>query len=126
MTTVTTATTVATRCDHCDHSGGGVRSLSLREIMRRLDESYCGTVGAEFMHIHDLDVVQWVRERMETPGARYTMGAAEKQRLLKRLIRAASFETFLSRKWPGEKRFGLEGTEVRGAVEAKPPGQHSL
>ncbi|XP_052123030.1 2-oxoglutarate dehydrogenase complex component E1-like [Frankliniella occidentalis] len=92
--------------------GGGAKTLSLREIVRRLEEAYCATVGAEFMHIHDLDVVQWVRARMETPGVRRALADDDKRRLLQRLIRATHFETFLSKKWPGEKRFGLEGMEV--------------
>jgi 2-oxoglutarate dehydrogenase E1 component len=49
--------------------GGKDKSLPLKEIISRLEKVYCGSIGAEYMHLHDLDQVNWIREKLETPGA---------------------------------------------------------
>ncbi|XP_018413926.1 PREDICTED: 2-oxoglutarate dehydrogenase-like, mitochondrial isoform X2 [Nanorana parkeri] len=91
--------------------GGNETSLSLREIIRRLENSYCQHIGLEFMFINDVEQSQWIRQRFETPGImRFTN--EEKRTLLARLVRSTRFEDFLARKWSSEKRFGLEGCEV--------------
>lgn len=91
--------------------GGPDKALPLHEIMRRLKNTYCGTMGAEYMFIQDRQKCDWVRERIEAPGV-FQMTDMEKRRLLARLVRSTRFEAFLSEKWPSEKRFGLEGCEV--------------
>ncbi|XP_077311009.1 2-oxoglutarate dehydrogenase-like, mitochondrial isoform X2 [Lithobates pipiens] len=91
--------------------GGNETSLSLREIIRRLENSYCQHIGLEFMFINDVEQCQWIRQKFETPGImRFTN--EEKRTLLARLVHATRFEDFLARKWSSEKRFGLEGCEV--------------
>ncbi|QQP56908.1 Neural conserved at 73EF, partial [Caligus rogercresseyi] len=87
------------------------KSLPLREIIKRLEDVYCGSIGAEFMHIHNLDEVNWIRKRLETPGS-LEMAPEEKKRLLARISRSAGFENFLAKKYTSEKRFGLEGVEM--------------
>ncbi|KAE8591364.1 hypothetical protein XENTR_v10018425 [Xenopus tropicalis] len=91
---------------------GGIDStLSLREIIRRLENSYCQHIGLEFMFINDVEQCQWIRQKFETPGImKFTN--EEKRTLLARLVRSTRFEDFLARKWSSEKRFGLEGCEV--------------
>lgn len=91
--------------------GGKEKALPLREIIKRLEQVYCGSIGAEFMHIHNLDEVNWIREKLETPNA-FTMSPKDKRLLLARISRATGFEGFLARKYVSEKRFGLEGVEM--------------
>uniref|UniRef100_A0A8D3EE65 Oxoglutarate dehydrogenase L n=1 Tax=Scophthalmus maximus TaxID=52904 RepID=A0A8D3EE65_SCOMX len=91
--------------------GGGNTTLPLREIIRRLETSYCGHIGVEFMFINNVDKCQWIRQKFETPGVMQFTNA-EKRTLLARLVRSTRFEDFLARKWSSEKRFGLEGCEV--------------
>ncbi|XP_056465768.1 2-oxoglutarate dehydrogenase-like, mitochondrial [Gadus chalcogrammus] len=91
--------------------GGGATTLPLREIIRRLETSYCGHVGVEFMFINSVEQCQWIRGKFEPPGAMH-FTSAEKRTLLARLVRSTRFEDFLARKWSSEKRFGLEGCEV--------------
>ncbi|NXA56202.1 OGDHL protein, partial [Nothocercus julius] len=91
--------------------GGSETSLSLREIIRRLENTYCQHIGLEFMFINDVEQCQWIRQKFETPGVmKFTN--EEKRTLLARLVRSMRFEDFLARKWSSEKRFGLEGCEV--------------
>merc|ERR1719511_184462 len=91
--------------------GGKEKALPLREIISRLEKVYCGSIGAEFMHIHNFEEVNWIRKRLETPGA-LQLDNDEKRLLLARITRSIGFENFLAKKWPGEKRFGLEGVEM--------------
>ncbi|XP_072376948.1 2-oxoglutarate dehydrogenase complex component E1 isoform X3 [Diabrotica undecimpunctata] len=91
--------------------GGKEKSLPLREILRRLELTYCRHIGVEFMFINSLEQCNWIRQRLETPGV--TDLTPEKKRLiLARLTRAHGFESFLARKYSSEKRFGLEGCEI--------------
>ncbi|KAH1013388.1 hypothetical protein HUJ04_002382 [Dendroctonus ponderosae] len=91
--------------------GGKETSLPLREILRRLELSYCRHIGVEFMFINSLEQCNWIRQRLETPGC-MELTADQKRLILARLTRATGFESFLSRKWSSEKRFGLEGCEI--------------
>merc|ERR1719433_1622482 len=91
--------------------GGKESHLPLREIISRLENVYCGSIGAEFMHIFNLDEVNWIRKRLESPGA-MTLSSEEKRLLLARISRSAGFENFLAKKYSSEKRFGLEGVEM--------------
>merc|ERR550532_1504408 len=91
--------------------GGTEKALPLREIISRLEKVYCGSIGAEFMHICNLDEVNWIREKLETPGA-LQLNSDEKRLLLARISRAVGFENFLAKKYSSEKRFGLEGVEM--------------
>uniref|UniRef100_A0A2K6DAH2 2-oxoglutarate dehydrogenase complex component E1 n=1 Tax=Macaca nemestrina TaxID=9545 RepID=A0A2K6DAH2_MACNE len=92
--------------------GGSENTLSLREIIRRLENTYCQHIGLEFMFINDVEQCQWIRQKFETPGV-MQFSSEEKRTLLARLVRSMSrFEDFLARKWSSEKRFGLEGCEV--------------
>uniref|UniRef100_A0A669CWB6 2-oxoglutarate dehydrogenase complex component E1 n=1 Tax=Oreochromis niloticus TaxID=8128 RepID=A0A669CWB6_ORENI len=96
---------------HTTFIGGQETTLPLREIIRRLEASYCGHIGVEFMFINNVNQCQWIRQKFETPGIMQFTNA-EKRTLLARLIRSTRFEDFLARKWSSEKRFGLEGCEV--------------
>ncbi|CAH0557921.1 unnamed protein product [Brassicogethes aeneus] len=91
--------------------GGKESQLPLREILRRLELAYCRHIGVEFMFINSLEQCNWIRQRLETPGAT-DLPADQKRLILARLTRATGFETYLARKWSSEKRFGLEGCEI--------------
>ncbi|KAK9512476.1 hypothetical protein O3M35_000899 [Rhynocoris fuscipes] len=91
--------------------GGKEKMLTLREILRRLENVYCRHIGVEFMFINSLEQCNWIRQRLETPGV-MELDANQKRLILARLTRATGFEAFLARKWSSEKRFGLEGAEI--------------
>ncbi|XP_017790814.1 PREDICTED: 2-oxoglutarate dehydrogenase, mitochondrial isoform X3 [Habropoda laboriosa] len=91
--------------------GGKEKSLPLREILKRLENAYCGHIGVEFMFINSLEQCNWIRQKMETPGIMEVTND-ERRLILARLTRATGFEAFLARKWSSEKRFGLEGCEI--------------
>ncbi|XP_033123108.1 2-oxoglutarate dehydrogenase, mitochondrial-like isoform X2 [Anneissia japonica] len=91
--------------------GGDEQALPLREIIRRLEDTYCRSIGVEYMFINDRYKCDWIRQRFETPGS-MSFSKMDKRLILERLIRSTRFEEFLARKWSAEKRFGLEGCEV--------------
>ncbi len=88
---------------------GGEPILSLRTILGILRDSYCRTVGVEYMHIQDPDQRQWIQDKIERKYAKTS--ADEQLRILRRLNAAEAFETFLQTKFVGQKRFSLEGGE---------------
>ncbi|GFS65743.1 2-oxoglutarate dehydrogenase, mitochondrial [Trichonephila inaurata madagascariensis] len=91
--------------------GGNEKALSLREILKRLEDVYCGHIGIEYMFINSQEQCTWIRKKFETPGI-MNFTKEQKRLLMARLIRSTKFEEFLARKWVSEKRFGLEGCEV--------------
>lgn len=88
------------------------RSASLREILEVMRETYCREIGVEFMHIQEPDERQWLIDRMEPCLNRPDLPVTEKLHILEKLHQAAHFESFLHRKFVGQKRFSLEGGEV--------------
>ncbi len=89
----------------------GRESATMREIVRVLRETYCGTIGVEFMHIQDPDQKSWIQRRFENTAWRHDFSASGRERILRRLTEAEEFETFCQRRYVGTKRFGLEGGE---------------
>jgi 2-oxoglutarate dehydrogenase E1 component len=90
--------------------GGGSRFMKLRNILGILRDSYCRTVGIEYMHIMDPEERRWIQERVERPHER--VPREEQLRILHKLNQAEAFETFLQTKFIGQKRFSLEGGET--------------
>ncbi|WP_425956383.1 multifunctional oxoglutarate decarboxylase/oxoglutarate dehydrogenase thiamine pyrophosphate-binding subunit/dihydrolipoyllysine-residue succinyltransferase subunit [Xylanimonas sp. McL0601] len=88
---------------------GGKPKATLRETLGLLRDSYCRTIGAEYMHIADRAQRKWIQDRLETGYARTPR--EDQQRVLRRLNSAEAFETFLQTKFVGQKRFSLEGGE---------------
>jgi len=86
-----------------------VRKLS--HILDRLKQTYCGSIGYEYMHIMDRDRCNWLRERVESAEQR-NYSKQRKLRMLDRLAWSEMFENFLSTKYTAAKRFGLEGGET--------------
>ncbi|RNC73237.1 MAG: 2-oxoglutarate dehydrogenase E1 component [Desulfuromonadales bacterium] len=87
------------------------KEATLREILDTLRETYCRSVGVEFMHIQDPQERTWLMERMEPVRNRPPFSRREQLRILEKLQEAALFEEFLHRKFMGQKRFSLEGGE---------------
>jgi 2-oxoglutarate dehydrogenase E1 component len=94
----------------CESMCGG-NTLTLREIVERLRNTYCRSIGVQFMHIDDSFVRDWLQERMESSGNRLNLSRAEQIRILTRLTDAVIFEEFIRKKFIGAKSFSLEGAE---------------
>ncbi|MGH7964274.1 MAG: 2-oxoglutarate dehydrogenase E1 subunit family protein, partial [Candidatus Binatia bacterium] len=90
----------------------GLPALTLRGILSTLRETYCGTVGIEYMHIQDPAPRQWIQDRVEHGRNREPLSLETKRAILTRLYAAEVFESFLHTKFVGHKRFSLEGAEV--------------
>ncbi len=90
--------------------GAGRRFMKLRDILGILRDSYCRTVGIEYMHIQDPEQRRWIQERVEQPHVKPPR--EEQLRILLKLNQAEAFETFLQTKFVGQKRFSLEGAET--------------
>ncbi len=88
---------------------GGAPMLPLRKILGILRDSYCRTIGLEYMHIQDPDQRKWLQDKIEVGYAK--IGRDEQLRILRKLNAAEAFETFLQTKFVGQKRFSLEGGE---------------
>ncbi|MEB0207294.1 2-oxoglutarate dehydrogenase E1 component [Pseudomonas sp. CCC3.1] len=89
----------------------GKEEASLREILEALQQTYCRTIGAEFTHIVDSEQRHWFEQRLESVRGRPTYSADIKSHLLERVTAAEGLEKYLGTKYPGTKRFGLEGGE---------------
>ncbi len=87
------------------------RLLTLREVIERLRNTYCRSIGVQFMHIDDYSVRVWLQERMERTQNRLHLSRDEQLRILTRLTDAVVFEEFIRRKFVGAKSFSLEGSE---------------
>jgi 2-oxoglutarate dehydrogenase E1 component len=86
--------------------------LTVREVFQRLRDTYCRSIGAQFLHIDDLAARQWLQRRMESTQNRLQVSRDEQLRILTRLTDAVVFEEFLRTKFLGAKTFSLEGCET--------------
>jgi 2-oxoglutarate dehydrogenase E1 component len=86
-------------------------SMTLREIVQALRETYCGTLGAEIMHITEPTEKRWWQERLESVRSKPSFSTEQKKHVLDRLTAAEGLERFLHTKYVGQKRFSLEGGE---------------
>jgi 2-oxoglutarate dehydrogenase E1 component len=85
--------------------------MTLGDIIARLRNTYCRSIGVQFMHIDDPVVKNWLQERMEGSENRTQLGHAEQIRILSKLTDATVFEDFIRKKYTGKKSFSLEGSE---------------
>ncbi len=86
-------------------------SLSLRKIYQILQETYCGTIGSEYMHIMETSEKRWLQRRLETAHGSAGLNEIEKINILQQLTDAEGLERYLHSKYVGQKRFSLEGGE---------------
>ncbi len=90
----------------------GMEQATLREILRALKETYCRTIGVEYTHLADPAERAWLQHRIEGIRNRSDFSEAGKKEVLSRLTAAEVFESFLHKKYPGTKRFGIDGGEA--------------
>ncbi|XP_027364385.1 2-oxoglutarate dehydrogenase, mitochondrial-like [Abrus precatorius] len=83
---------------------------TLRSILTRLEQAYCGSIGYEYMHIPDREKCNWLRDKIETPTPTH-YNRERREVIFDRLAWSTLFENFLATKWTSAKRFGLEGGE---------------
>src|ERR1051325_2476074 len=89
----------------------GAAALTLREMLTRLHNTYCRSIGVQFMHIDDLTVKNWLQDRMEGTENRIELSRSEQLRIFTKLTDATIFEEFIQKKFVGAKSFSLEGSE---------------
>ena len=89
----------------------GIGPATLRTIMESLRKIYAGNIGFEYMYIREMDVKNWLRNKIEKEALEFTPTIEEKKRILEKLNEATVFENFLATKYLGQKRFSLEGGE---------------
>ena len=87
----------------------GPQRLKLRELVALLKATYAGSIGAEFMHISDVEQRRWVHEQLERAAGNPALSVDDKKRVLEKLVQADGLERYLHTKYVGQKRFSLEG-----------------
>ena len=87
------------------------KELSLKDIISSLKQTYTASLGYEFMHIMDSRIRRWFLDKIEGKSTPYSFNSDEQEHILKRLVDSEGLEKFLASKYPGAKRFGLEGGE---------------
>jgi 2-oxoglutarate dehydrogenase E1 component len=89
----------------------GKDRMPLRELLNALRETYCGTIGAEYMYITNQAEKRWWQQRLESTRSKPSFNSQQKKHILERLTAAEGLERFLHTKFVGQKRFSLEGGE---------------
>ncbi len=89
----------------------GFEQAPLRDILHALRETYCGTIGAEFMYLSDPAQKRWLQERLESSRSRPDFSPEKRKRILDKLTAAEGLEKYLHTRYVGQKRFSLEGGE---------------
>jgi len=90
----------------------GLGPAKLKDIIAFLKQTYCNTIGVEFMYIRNTKILNWLKEKMEGVRNKPSLSLKEKTRLLEKISKAVVFEQFLHTKFVGQKRFSLEGAEA--------------
>jgi len=89
----------------------GRNEMSLRDLLQALRETYCGTIGAEYMFIADQKIKKWWQEKLESIRSKPAFNVDKKRQILDRVTAAEGLERYLQAKYVGQKRFSLEGGE---------------
>lgn len=90
----------------------GIGAAKLKDIVTHLEQTYCQSIGAEYLFVREPQVVKWLQERMEKTKNTPSFSVAEKRDILVNLTHAVVFENYLHTKFVGQKRFSLEGGEA--------------
>ncbi|NLA25047.1 MAG: 2-oxoglutarate dehydrogenase E1 component, partial [Bacteroidales bacterium] len=90
----------------------GLGKTSLRNIISKLETTYCSNIGVEFMYIRDPEVVKWITDYMDDVSNTPNFTKEEKAEIYDAIEKAVEFEQFIHRRFPGQKRFSLEGNEA--------------
>jgi 2-oxoglutarate dehydrogenase E1 component len=83
--------------------------MPLREILRAVRETYCGSIGVEYMYISDVAQKRWIQSRFESVRSTANLSPGQKRHTLERLTAAETLEKYLHTRYVGQKRFSLEG-----------------
>jgi 2-oxoglutarate dehydrogenase E1 component len=96
------------------HTGNYLGGLEMRlgELRERLEETYCNTIGVEYIHIQETPKRRWIQASIEPECFRPNFDKAKKTQILRSVIEAEAFENFLQTRFVGQKRFSLEGGET--------------
>jgi len=86
-------------------------TMTMRDMLKALRDTYCRSVGAEFMHISDPTAKRWIQERLESTVGVPSFSPERKRHILQQITEAEGLERFLHTKYVGQKRFSLEGGE---------------
>ncbi|NYT81894.1 2-oxoglutarate dehydrogenase E1 component [Alcaligenaceae bacterium] len=86
-------------------------TMTLRDMLKALRDTYCRNVGAEFMHISDPTAKRWIQERLESSMGVLTLSSEQRRHILQQVTEAEGLERYLHTKYVGQKRFSLEGGE---------------
>ena len=89
----------------------GAPRMMLREILQLVRQTYCGSIGVEYMYINDVAQKRWIQNRLESVRGQPNFSAETRYRILERLTAAETLERYLHTKFVGQKRFSLEGGE---------------
>lgn len=89
--------------------GIGIGAATLSQIVAHLQNTYCRSIGVEYAYIRNVEVVEWLRDKMETTQNSTPFNNDHKIRFYDKLVRAVGFEQYIHRKFVGQKRFSLEG-----------------
>jgi 2-oxoglutarate dehydrogenase E1 component len=89
----------------------GLEYATVNQIMEIVRRTYCGTIGVQFMHISNPEEKAWIQERIEGPDKQVSFTKEGRLAIMQKLIEAESFEQLLHKRYPGTKRFGLDGGE---------------
>ncbi|MFP1951348.1 2-oxoglutarate dehydrogenase E1 component [Lonsdalea quercina] len=90
----------------------GKETMKLRDLYAVLRQTYCGPIGAEYMHITNTEEKRWIQQRIESVVGQPSFSVDERKRFLKELTAAEGLERYLGAKFPGAKRFSLEGGDA--------------
>ncbi|MBA6341288.1 2-oxoglutarate dehydrogenase E1 component [Colwellia sp. MB02u-10] len=90
----------------------GHDSMKLGDLYKALKTTYCGSIGAEYMHINSTDEKRWLQQRLESVQSQAVLSVEEKEEIFKGLVAADGLEKYLGAKFPGAKRFSLEGADA--------------
>ncbi|WP_286294280.1 2-oxoglutarate dehydrogenase E1 component [Vibrio apostichopi] len=90
----------------------GQETMVLRDLYKSLKQTYCGSIGAEYMHMTNTEQKRWIQQRLESVSGQPSFDKEEKQAFLEELTAAEGLERYLGAKFPGAKRFSLEGGDA--------------
>ena len=89
----------------------GLETATINEMMPILQRTYCGTFGVQFMHVSNAEERSWLQHRIEGPDKEIHFTKLGRKGILQKIIEAQAFEDILQKRYPGTKRFGLDGGE---------------
>ncbi|OIQ25924.1 2-oxoglutarate dehydrogenase E1 component [uncultured Vibrio sp.] len=90
----------------------GQETMVLRDLYSALKQTYCGSIGAEYMHMTNTEQKRWIQQRLESVSGQPSFNLEEKKAFLEELTAAEGLERYLGAKFPGAKRFSLEGGDA--------------